>query len=235
MPYWKEINKASEIKRINKNLVDKDGNILSFDKQLIQLMSGVFDTSYPLVIAGDTKSLEYIKGIDTDLSLVMNATTVSKLREKHDLGYEFVSNTEKYLRESLFAFDSYQYETSRIVVLKEVDEDGFPMIAVCRQDKQAGKSLYINEITSIYEKQKLAKLIEVTYDKDLCFYKNEKIEHYLTSLGFQFAQGVKYALSDDYDKPTFTKSQVEEEMYAKGIDFHYADELEDEDDEEMEL
>lgn len=29
------------IKRINKNIIDQSGHILSFDKQLIQLMSGV--------------------------------------------------------------------------------------------------------------------------------------------------------------------------------------------------
>lgn len=94
-------DKIKELQRINKNIIDQNGQLLSFDKQLIQLMSGVFDTRYPLVIAPNTMSLSYINDLNPNNCLVMNSSTVIKLREKHDLGFEFVSNCERYLQESL--------------------------------------------------------------------------------------------------------------------------------------
>jgi len=56
--------KAKELQRINKNIVDQEGHVLRFDKQLIQLMSGIFVTRYPLTINGTTHSLDYIDQID---------------------------------------------------------------------------------------------------------------------------------------------------------------------------
>lgn len=134
------------LKKINKNIVHKDGTITSFDKQLIQLMSGVYDTRYPLIVAENTLSLNYIKDFAKDNPLVMNVSTVIKLREKHDIGYEFVSNCEFYLQESVLAFDSYQHETSKIILLEEVDDDGFPMIAICRENKSYSRGILLNEI-----------------------------------------------------------------------------------------
>lgn len=197
------------IKRINKNVVLEDGKIISFDKQLIQLMSGVFDTRYPLVIAPNTMSLSYINDLNPNNCLVMNSSTVIKLREKHDLGFEFVSNCERYLQESLLAFESYKHETSKVILLREVDDDGFPMVAICRQDKRMGNELYVNEIPSIYDKQNLERLITHSYEKDQMFFKNKKIEQYVRSIGLQLPKGCTYALSDSYDKQVFNKSQVE--------------------------
>ena len=86
------MNKTDILKNINKNIVHEDGKIDSFDKQLIQLMSGVYDTRYPMVVSDTTKSLSYIEDFSIDNPLIMNVSTVIKLREKHDIGYEFVSN-----------------------------------------------------------------------------------------------------------------------------------------------
>lgn len=200
------------IKKINKNIVHENGTIDSFDKQLIQLMSGVFDTKFPLVISDTSNALSYIADFKADNPLIINSSTVIKLREKHDLGYEFVSECEKYLRESVLAFDSIQHNTSKVILLQELDDDGFPMIAICREDKTIGEGLYINEVTSIYEKKNLESLIIRTYQEDKVFYKNEKTEQYIQSIGLQLPQGVIYALSNNYNKCSFTKSQVEHEL-----------------------
>lgn len=205
------------IKRINKNIVHDDGTVDSFDKQLIQLMSGIFDTRYPLVVSANTNVLKYIQNISTENPLTMNASTVIKLREKHDIGYEFVSNCEKYLKESVLAFDSIQHDSSKVVLLEEKDDDGFPMIAICREGKQIGRELVVNEITSIYEKEKLEKLIERSFAMNKHFYKNKKTEQYVRSMGLQLSEGVTYALSNAYDRQTFTKSQVESDREAKKI------------------
>ena len=162
------------LKKINKNIVHKDGTITSFDKQLIQLMSGIYDTRYPLIVADNTLSLNYIEDFAEDNPLVMNVLTVIKLREKHDIGYEFVSNCEFYLKESVLAFDSYQHETSKIILLEEVDDDGFPMIAICRENKSYSRGIMLNEITSIYDKKNLEQMIIKSYQENKTFYKNKK-------------------------------------------------------------
>ncbi len=209
------------IKKINKNIVHENGTIDSFDKQLIQLMSGVFDTKFPLVISDTSNALSYIADFKAENPLIINSSTVIKLREKHDLGYEFVSECEKYLRESVLAFDSIQHNTSKVILLQELDDDGFPMIAICREDKTIGEGLYINEVTSIYEKKNLESLIIRTYQEDKVFYKNEKTEQYIQSIGLQLPQGVIYALSKNYDKQSFTKSQVEHDI--KKLEVSYTD------------
>ena len=219
-------DKIKELQRINKNIIDQNGQLLSFDKQLIQLMSGVFDTRYPLVIAPNTRSLSYINDLNPNNCLVMNSSTVIKLREKHDLGFEFVSNCERYLQESLLAFESYKHETSKVILLREVDDDGFPMVAICRQDKSVGRMIFINEITSIYDKQNLSRLISATYEMDKMFFKNKKIEQYIRSIGLQLPQGGTYALSDSYDKQVFNKSQVEKDIAIILSEEHEEDEME---------
>lgn len=203
------------IRKINKNIVHDDGTIDTFDKQLIQLMSGVFDTSFPLVIAEDSVALNYIDEFAIDNPLVMNVTTVIKLKDKHDIGYEFVSNCEEYLKQSVLAFDSLRHDTSKIILLDQSDDDGCPMIAICRENKTYGRGgILLNEITSIYDRNNLISLIIRSYDQDKRFYKNEKTEQYLRSIGSQLPKNVRYALSSKYNKSSFTKSQVEEEIAA---------------------
>ena len=206
------MTKIDTLRKINKNIVHEDGTITSFDKQLIQLMSGIYDTRYPLIVADSTHSLDYIEDFATDNPLVMNVSTVIKLREKHDIGYEFVSNCEMYLKESVLAFDSYQQDTSKIILLDEVDDDGFPMIAICRENKDMGGNLLLNEITSIYEKEKLEQLLNRSYENDKTFYTNKKTEQYVKSRGLQLSKGLTYALSNYYTRASFNKSQVEQDL-----------------------
>lgn len=82
------------------------------------------------------------------------------------------------------ACESYKHETSKVILLREVDDDGFPMVAICRQDKSVGRMIFINEITSIYDKQNLSRLISATYEMDKMFFKNKKIEQYIRSIGY---------------------------------------------------
>ena len=60
------------------------------------------------------------------------------------------------IKNSIFAFDSLKHDTSKIIVLDEVDDEDNPIIAVVRLDKKMGRdAIQINEITSIYEKERL--------------------------------------------------------------------------------
>lgn len=48
-----------------------------------------------------------------------------------------------------------------------------------------------------------------SYEKGAKFYKTSKTKAYCTSIGFYFPQDMQYALSDNYNKTSFNKNQVE--------------------------
>lgn len=204
------MNELDKIRRINKSIIKENGTIESFDKQLIELMSGRYDTRFPMVISSNSKCLDYINSNITN-PILINVSTVIKIKEKHDIGYAFVSDSEEMIQNSIFAFDSLSHDTSKIIVLNEVDDENNPIIAVVRFNKKMGRdAILINEITSIYEKERLSNLIEKTYNVDKMFYKN-KIEH-IRSIGFSLPKDVEYALSENYDRACFTKSQVKRDL-----------------------
>lgn len=204
------MNELDKIRRINKSIIKENGTIESFDKQLIELMSGRYDTRFPMVISSNSKCLDYINSNITNPILIY-VSTVIKIKEKHDIGYAFVSDSEEMIQNSIFAFDSLSHDTSKIIVLNEVDDENNPIIAVVRFNKKMGRdAILINEITSIYEKERLSNLIEKTYNADKMFYKN-KIEH-IRSIGFSLPKDVEYALSENYDRACFTKSQVKRDL-----------------------
>lgn len=204
------MNELDKIRRINKSIIKENGTIESFDKQLIELMSGRYDTRFPMVISSNSKCLDYINSNITN-PILINVSTVIKIKEKHDIGYAFVSDSEEMIQNSIFAFDSLSHDTSKIIVLNEVDDENNPIIAVVRFNKKMGRdAILINEITSIYEKERLSNLIEKTYNADKMFY-NNKIEH-IRSIGFSLPKDVEYALSENYDRACFTKSQVKRDL-----------------------
>lgn len=204
------MNELDKIRRINKSIIKENETIESFDKQLIELMSGRYDTRFPMVISSNSKCLDYINSNITN-PILINVSTVIKIKEKHDIGYAFVSDSEEMIQNSIFAFDSLSHDTSKIIVLNEVDDENNPIIAVVRFNKKMGRdAILINEITSIYEKERLSNLIEKTYNADKMFYKN-KIEH-IRSIGFSLPKDVEYALSENYDRACFTKSQVKRDL-----------------------
>lgn len=204
------MNELDKIRRINKSIIKENGTIESFDKQLIELMSGRYDTRFPMVISSNSKCLDYINSNITN-PILINVSTVIKIKEKHDIGYTFVSDSEEMIQNSIFAFDSLSHDTSKIIVLNEVDDENNPIIAVVRFNKKMGRdAILINEITSIYEKERLSNLIEKTYNANKMFYKN-KIEH-IRSIGFSLPKDVEYALSENYDRACFTKSQVKRDL-----------------------
>lgn len=71
--------------------------------------------------------------------ILINVSTVIKIKEKHDIGYAFVSDCEQMIKNSIFAFDSLKHDTSKIIVLDEVDDEDNPIIAVVRLDKKMGR------------------------------------------------------------------------------------------------
>ena len=217
------MNKVDKIRKINNKIVSKN-KIDSFERQLINLMNGLYDMNYPMIISNNTKCLNYIDEIDENKILIINPYKVIKINNEHEIGSSFIMNIYDMLSTSLFAMDSITQPTSKVIVLDELDErDGSPIIAICRYDAKRG-GFDLNQITSIYGKEKFNSLIINTLNANKKFELNtnypknelkEKIEQLARHTGLQLPNCVAYALSKNYDRTCFTKSQVEKDLFIK--------------------
>mgnify|MGYP002586502725 CR=1 FL=1 len=181
------MNKVDKIRKINNKIVSKN-KIDSFERQLINLMNGLYDMNYPMIISNNTKCLNYIDEIDENKILIINPYKVIKINNEHEIGSSFIMNIYDMLSTSLFAMDSITQPTSKVIVLDELDErDGSPIIAICRYDAKRG-GFDLNQITSIYGKEKFNSLIINTLNANKKFELNtnypknelkEKIEQLL--------------------------------------------------------
>lgn len=200
-----------KIKKINKAIIRNDGSIDSFRKQLFNLINGEFDVTKPLILNESSLSIGYVDKIDEEYPLIMNISTFIKIQNKHFLSLELISNLNSLLENSVLAFDSLT-ENESVVFLTDVNHEinADPFIITCRYEKKVGY-VQVNEITSFYDKRKFQKFLIKTYDADKILYKNKKTEQYFKSARLQLPLDLEYALSNDYDRPSFTKSQVEAE------------------------
>ncbi len=208
------INEIDIVRRINKTIVHDDGTIDNFERQLLFLNAGGFDVTMPLVVSPNSISVDYF---DNSVSkpIIMRVSTAWKIHDKHAIGYAFVGQCLDMLRNSVLAFDSLTQSTSRVVVLDAFNEVGNPYIAICRRDKCIS-GVEVNEITSIYDKEGFEDFLIRTFQADKRFFKNKKTEQYIKSQRFQLPREMIYALSDVYYKPSFNKSQVENDiLFAK--------------------
>ena len=57
-------------------------------------------------------------------------------------------------------------------------------------------------------------MITNTFELNKMFYKNKKTEQYIETRGLQLPKAAIYALSDSYDKASFNKSQVEQDLLS---------------------
>lgn len=180
-------------------------------------MSGDFDYSNPFIVATDSKILKYVSLVDPNYPLIMNVSTVMKLRTKHNLSLYSISNSGEYLKDSLFAFESLTKGTSIVVVLDQYEPiSGLLYIMILRYDKTIG-SVSVNEITSFYEKERFERFVERTFNADKKFFKNKEVinKKHIQSLNrLQLPKNLAYALSVNYDKASFTISQVEADIVA---------------------
>lgn len=203
-------DKFNLIKRINSSIVREDGSIDSFEKQVLNLTGGVFDTRFPLIVSVDSHSINYFEP-NVEKPIIMRAQTAIKIREKHDIGWAFVGQCLDLLRGSSLAFDSLTQPTSRVVLLDVNNDDGDPYIAVCRTDNTV-HTVEINEITSVYDKQNFERFIARTYDKGKTFYKNDRTIEYIKTHNLSLPSKLAYALSDAYDRSIFNKDLLEQDI-----------------------
>lgn len=204
-----ETDALERIRKINKNIVNKNGEIDSFGTQLINLLSGEFDVTKPMVITGNSNSMSYIDKINPNCPLVINVSTFIKIQNKHSVPLNMINSIENMLKESVLAFESLTEDESIIILTnRNHDLSNDPYIISCRYEKKVGV-IQVNEITSFYDKQRFQNFLINTYEQNKTIYKNKKTEQYFNLNRLQLPQELIYALSNYYDRLSFNKSQVE--------------------------
>ncbi len=206
------MRKITEAKR--KLLQQINGNIIhncqleNFDRQLLDLISGNYNVSNPMVISDSTQCLNYIDIIDADKPLVINVSTVIKIRERHSLGYAFVARCEEMLGNSVLAFESETQPTSLVILLDEI-QNNTPIVAICRYDKNVGY-IDVNEITSIYDRSRFENLLIRAWEDNKTFWRNKKTKQYFSSTWLQLPPDLNTALYKNiitYPGESFKKAE----------------------------
>ena len=202
---------TNQIRKINPKIITEDGRIASFKEQLFDVISGTYDTTYPLVVSGESKCLQYIEGINENYPIVFRPGKVFKLVNDHQLDYAFIGNLEKEISNSVFAFDSRSEEKTKVLLLDKKDLEGNRIIVAIQTNQKAGY-VSVNRVASAYGKRDIERFLTLTYDEDYKFYKNQKTGQFIVSNKLQLPTGLITALSDNNYRQTFTKSQVEAEI-----------------------
>lgn len=185
------------MKDLYKNYKDEKGNIKSFKEQLLEFEYGVKDFYYPFLVSINSDKLQYAE--IEEKPLMINVSTVQKLKVKHELDLKFLINLEKVTKNSVFAFDSIQHETSKIFVTNEKNNN-YPIIFIIRRDDKESH-ISINRITSVYDKKNLQNLIDRTLGRGGSVYINSEKQKEFEKMGY------------DISLKEMKKSEEEKEYY----------------------
>lgn len=181
-----------DIRKINRNIVKEDGNLMSFKEQLFDLLVGDYDFNNAMIINDNSKSLEFA-GIEPNKIITINPNKILSIHKEHNISFAKLAELEDILNKSPLAFDSLTQKTSKVIVLNEKDSYGDIMIAICRFDAE-NRHIDVNQISSIYGKKNFEKFIERTYEEEKTFYLNEKTERFLQVEGLQLPNEMKNSL-----------------------------------------
>ena len=106
------MNNLDIIHKINKNLIQEDGSIDNFQTQIIDLLSGNFDVTKPMIIDDNSKCMDYVLKIDKSYPMVMMVSTFIKLQNKHQLTLRMIQRVEEIIKESSLCFESLTEDES---------------------------------------------------------------------------------------------------------------------------
>lgn len=166
---------------INKYLLKflKQYNV-DYKEQLLRYEFKILDNTKPILINKNSKKLEYAK-INNN-PLVIEPKIIEKIKNKHNLNLEFLIKLDELIDNSIFAFDSIQHDTSKIFVLNEKNNNN-QIIFIIRENKEM-KNILVNEVTSVYDKEKLQNLINITCNQGKNVYINPEKENEFLNLDF---------------------------------------------------
>ena len=180
------------IKKVNKDIV-KDGRVQSFKEQLFDVFTGGYDLNNMMVVSDNSKTLNYVDGIDENKIITISPNKVLKVMTEHKLSLQELGEIENLLKNSVIAFDSLTHESSRVVVLDKQDIDGNILIAIFKTDTTVNV-LDVNKITSIYGKKNFENFINRTYEAGKNIYVNDKTKEFVDTQGLQLPNCITNSL-----------------------------------------
>lgn len=172
------------VRRINPSVVNNDGSVKSFAKQLKEYKRGQFETNKFMVVSPSINTLSDIGC--PKVPIVMSISTLKKLQGKHGLSYGLIKKIPFLLNENItLAFDSPNREDSKVIFVPTEDHPTL-MVAI-----NFGKYVYsdnVLEINSVHNRENLEKLVNKAYKNNKTFYFTNKTKKWINAIGLQLPE-----------------------------------------------
>lgn len=187
----------------NKQLLDENGKLKTWEKQLLEYEYGLIDDTF-LIVHSDSKKLAYT-GID-DLPITIKPSVIRKLKIKHNIPVSVLVNADTMLENTLLGVESKDRDDSIVFLLDKFNSDQYPIIAVIRKNQGKGY-LEVNEVASIYDKKNFENYLNnaITQNKKIWINPDKKRE--VASRGLQLPLDILSPYT--YDIPSVVHNQVE--------------------------
>lgn len=190
-------------KKWNKQLLDENGNLKTWEKQLLEYEYGLIDDTF-LIVHSDSKKLAYT-GID-DLPITIKPSVIRKLKIKHNIPVSVLVNADTMLENTLLGVESKDRDDSIVFLLDKFNNDQYPIIAVIRKNQGKGY-LEVNEIASIYDKKNFENYLNNAIEQNKKVWINPDKKREVASRGLQLPLDILSLYTNDI--PSVVHNQVE--------------------------
>ena len=190
-------------KKWNKQLLDENGNLKSWEKQLLEYEYGLIDDNF-LIVHSDSKKLAYT-GID-DLPITIKPSVIRKLKIKHNIPVSVLVNADTMLENTLLGVESKDRDDSIVFLLDKFNNEQYPIIAVIRKNQGKGY-LEVNEVASIYDKKNFENYLNNAIEQNKKVWINPDKKREVASRGLQLPLDILSLYTNDI--PSVVHNQVE--------------------------
>lgn len=190
-------------KKWNKQLLDENGNLKSWEKQLLEYEYGLIDDTF-LIVHFDSKKLAYT-GID-DLPITIKPSVIRKLKIKHNIPVSVLVNADTMLENTLLGVESKDRDDSIVFLLDKFNNEQYPIIAVIRKNQGKGY-LEVNEVASIYDKKNFENYLNNAIEQNKKVWINPDKKREVASRGLQLPLDILSLYTNDI--PSVLHNQVE--------------------------
>ena len=190
-------------KKWNKQLLDENGNLKSWEKQLLEYEYGLIDDTF-LIVHSDSKKLAYT-GID-DLPITIKPSVIRKLKIKHNIPVSVLVNADTMLENTLLGVESKDRDDSIVFLLDKFNSEQYPIIAVIRKNQGKGY-LEVNEVASIYDKKNFENYLNDAIELNKKVWINPDKKREVASRGLQLPLDILSPYT--YDISSVVHNQVE--------------------------
>lgn len=190
-------------KKWNKQLLDENGNLKTWEKQLLEYEYGLIDDTF-LIVHSDSKKLAYT-GID-DLPITIKPSVIRKLKIKHNIPVSVLVNADTMLENTLLGVESKDRDDSIVFLLDKFNNEQYPIIAVIRKNQGKGY-LEVNEVASIYDKKNFENYLNNAIEQNKKVWINPDKKREVASRGLQLPLDILSLYTNDI--PSVVHNQVE--------------------------